>query len=122
MRERAMATKVRVHVGERPEESGRRFINAWRQAQQGAINEPQTHLSFESWELLARTLTPKRLALLRQIHRRPATSIAALARLVGRDYKRVHEDVELLAAAGLVERSQGQVRADYDEIRATIAL
>jgi predicted transcriptional regulator len=116
-----MTTKVSVHVGERPEGSGQRFINAWRRAEQGEAGA-ESHLSFESWELLARTLTPKRLALLRHIHRHPATSIAALARMVGRDYKRVHEDVELLTAAGLVERSEGQVRADYDEIRATIAL
>jgi predicted transcriptional regulator len=116
-----MTTKVSIHVGEGPEASGRRFVDAWRRAERGE-DDAQTHLSFESWELLARTLTPKRLALLRHIHRQRATSIAALARMVGRDYKRVHEDVELLTAAGLVERSEGRVRADYDEIRATIAL
>jgi predicted transcriptional regulator len=116
-----MTSKVSVHVGEGPEASGQRFIHAWRRAEQGEAGA-ENHLSFESWELLARTLTPKRLALLRHIHRHPATSVAALARMVGRDYKRVHEDVELLTAAGLIERSEGQVRADYDEIRATIAL
>jgi len=116
-----MTSKVSVHVGQGPEASGRRFVEAWQRAQRvGAATE--THLSFESWELLARTLTPKRLALLRHVHRQPATSIAALARMLGRDYKRVHEDIELLTAAGLLERSEGQVRADYDEIRATIAL
>ena len=116
-----MTTKLSVHVGEGPEASGQRFSNAWRRAERGEA-EPETHLAFASWELLARTLTPKRLALLRHIHRQPATSIAALARTLGREYKRVHEDVELLAAAGLLERSDGQLRADYDEIRATVAL
>jgi predicted transcriptional regulator len=116
-----MTTKVSIHVGEDPEASGRRFIRAWHQAGRAEAGA-ETHLAFESWELLARTLTPKRLALLRHIHRHPATSIAALARMVGRDYKRVHEDVELLTAAGLIDRNEGQVRAEYDEIRATIAL
>ncbi len=116
-----MTTKVSVHVGEGSEASGQRFIDAWHRAERGEAGA-ESHLSFESWELLARTLTPRRLALLRHIHRHPATSIAALARMVGRDYKRVHEDVERLTAAGLLERSEGQVRADYDEIRATIAL
>lgn len=116
-----MTTRVRVHVGESPEASGHRFVRAWRRAERGEAGA-ETHLTFESWELLARTLTPKRLALLRHIHRHPANSIAALARTLGRDYKRVHQDVELLVAAGLVERDEGQVRADYDEIRATIAL
>lgn len=116
-----MTTKVSVHVGEGPEASGQRFIDAWHQAERGGAGA-ESHLSFESWEMLARTLTPRRLALLRHIHRHPATSIAALARMLGRDYKRVHEDVERLTAAGLLERSEGQMRADYDEIRATIAL
>ena len=116
-----MTTKVSLHVGEHPEASAQRFIRAWHRAEQGEA-PAEIHLSFASWELLTRTLTPKRLTLLRQIHRHPATSIAALARTLGRDYKRVHEDVELLTAAGLVERSDGQVRADYDEIRTTIAL
>ncbi len=116
-----MTSKVSVHVGEGPEASGQRFIRARRRAERGEASA-ENHLSFESWELLARTLTPKRLALLRHIHRHPATSVAALARMVGRDYKRVHEDVELLTAAGLIERTEGQVRADYDEIRATISL
>ena len=116
-----MTNKVSVHVGEGPEASGHRFIDAWRRAERGEA-ALETHLAFASWELLARTLTPKRLALLRHIHREPATSIAALARVLGRDYKRVHEDVELLTAAGLLERSDGELRADYDEIRAAIAL
>jgi predicted transcriptional regulator len=116
-----MTSKVSVHVGEGPEASGQRFVRAWRRAEQGDVGA-ETHLSFASWELLSRTLTPKRLELLRYIHRNPTTSIAALARMLGRDYKRVHEDVELLTAAGLLERSEGEVRADYDEIRATIAL
>ena len=114
-------SKVSVHVGEGPEASGRRFVEAWQRAQRGDAGT-ETHLSFESWELLARTLTPKRLALLRHVHRHPATSVAALARMLGRDYKRVHEDIELLTAAGLIERDEGQVRAEYDEIRATITL
>ena len=118
-----MTTRISIHAGESPEASGQRFIDAWRRAERGEYQaEAETHLAFASWELLARTLTPKRLDLLRHIHRQPATSIAALARMLGRNYKRVHEDVELLTAAGLVERSEGQVRADYDEIRATIAL
>ena len=116
-----MTTRISIHAGESPEVSGQRFIDAWRRAERGEC-QAETHLAFASWELLARTLTPKRLELLRHIHRQPATSIAALARMLGRNYKRVHEDVELLTAAGLVERSEGQVRADYDEIRATIAL
>jgi predicted transcriptional regulator len=67
-------------------------------------------------------LTPRRLELLRHLHRRPVPSIAALARALGRDYKRVHADVEALAAAGLIDRAPTGLRADYGEIRASIAV
>jgi predicted transcriptional regulator len=52
----------------------------------------------------------------------PGASIAALDRNLGRDYKRVHEDVDALTAAGLVDRSAQGLRADDSEIRTSIAL
>jgi hypothetical protein len=36
---------------------------------------------------------------------------------LGRDYKRVHEDVEALVAAGLLDRNDAGLRADYDAIQ-----
>jgi predicted transcriptional regulator len=48
--------------------------------------------------------------------------IRALARDLGRDYKRVHDDVSALEAVGLIERKDGTLRADYDEIRTSISL
>jgi hypothetical protein len=44
-------------------------------------------------------------------------SVLALARALGRDYKRVHEDVEALVAAGLLDRNDAGLRADYDAIQ-----
>jgi predicted transcriptional regulator len=82
----------------------------------------ERHLSFESWEGLSRVLTTKRLALLRYLWRHPAASVAALARALGHDYKRVHEDVEALAESGLLTRDEAGLRTGYDEISATIAV
>ena len=45
-----------------------------------------------------------------------------MARDLGQDFKRVHEDVKALEAIGLIEREGGLLRADYDEIRASIRL
>ncbi len=59
-------------------------------------------------------LSPKRLELLRHLHRNPARTIHALAAALGRDYRRVHEDVEALEAADLLERDKAGVRADYE--------
>ena len=67
-------------------------------------------------------LTPKRLELLQDVHREPASSVKALAERLGRDYKRVHEDVETLAASGLLQREDGRVSAPYDAITAEMRL
>jgi predicted transcriptional regulator len=114
---------LKVHVGDTVEDMGRRFSDAWRRAERGEqVNE--RHLSFDSFETLARILTPKRLELLRHLHRNPAASINALAKTVGRDYWRVHEEVEALAEAGLVDREDGGtgLSAPYDAIEIRIAL
>lgn len=78
--------KVQVHV-ESLEASGRRFIDAWQRAERG---EPvlEEHLSFESLEGLLATLSPKKIELVRFVRSRPNLSIAAVARELGRDYKR----------------------------------
>lgn len=116
-----MSGKLHIEVGATAEDAGRRFIDAWHQAEQGEA-EPKTVLGFESWEGLVRTLTPKRLELLRHLHRHPAASVADLARALGRDYKRVHEDVERLSEAGLLERDAQGLHADYDRIETRIAI
>ena len=115
-------SKLYLHSGEGVEAAARRFIDAWERAERGEAVEPETHVTFESWAGLTSVLTPKRVDLLRHLHRHPAATVADLARALGRDYKRVREDVEDLAAAGLIERSANGVRATYDEIRTVIAL
>jgi predicted transcriptional regulator len=116
-----MTQSLDIHVDESAEAMARRFIDAWHRAERGeAVDEH--HLSFESWEGLVRVLTPRRLELLRHLHRHPVPSIAELARALERDYKRVHTDVAALAAAGLIDSTPAGPRADYDEIRAKIAV
>ena len=116
-------SELKIHVHDTLDDMGARFADAWRRAERGeAVQE--RHLSFDSFETLARTLTPRRLELLRYIHHTPTASVAALARAVGRDYKRVHQDVEALAVAGLIEREPDGtgLSAPYDAIRTTIAV
>jgi predicted transcriptional regulator len=45
-----------------------------------------------------------------------------LAERLGRDYKRVHEDVETLTASGLLRRENGGISAPYDAITAELRL
>jgi len=115
-----MTQNLQLHV-ESAEAMARRFIDAWHRAERGEEVD-EHHLSFESWKGLARVPTGKRLELLRHLRRQPVPSIAELARALGRDYKRVHADVEALAAAGLIDRTPDGLRATYDEIRTTIAV
>lgn len=115
--------QIQIHVGETIEDVGARAIDAWYRLERGEeVNEK--HVSFADWETLVRVLSPKRLALLRYLHLHPAKNVRALAQALGRDYRRVHEDVEALEAAGLVARDKEGVRADYDafEVQMRVAL
>ena len=62
-------------------------------------------------------MTANRLEILRHVHRSPTASTLALARALNRDYKRVHEDVDALTNAGLLERRDAGLHADYDAIQ-----
>jgi len=116
-------TDLKIHVGDDLDDMGRRFIDAWHRAGRGE-EVRERHLSFDSFETLARVLTPKRMALLRHLRKHPANSVNALAKAVDRDYRRVHEDVEVLSRAGLIERANDNtgLSAPYDVIETRIAL
>jgi predicted transcriptional regulator len=119
-----MSRSLKIHVGGGFDAVARRVARAWHRAERGRTGRAaaEEHLTFVSWVALAKAMTEKRLELLRRLHRRPAKSVAALARGLRRDYKRVHQDVAALEAAGLIARGRGGLRADYDEIRTVIAL
>jgi predicted transcriptional regulator len=116
-----LSRELKVHVGEGFDAVAKRVADAWRRAERGETVR-EDHLTFVSWSALSSTMTGKRLELLRHLHRKPEASVAALARSLGRDYKRVHEDIEALAAVGLVERGADGLKAEYDEIRAVVSL
>jgi len=63
-------------------------------------------LNFESPGHFFGQLTEKRWELVRTAQGKGELSVRELARLVGRDIKRVHEDVVILAELGLLERTQ----------------
>lgn len=111
---------VNLHAGS-IEEMGKRFVGAWHRLERGE-EVKETHLTFFSLETMMSTLSPKRLALLRHVHQRPAPTIAELAKTLGRDYKRVYEDVSALAHAGLIVRDSNGIRAPYDSVQATVSL
>ncbi|KQV32388.1 hypothetical protein ASC97_01990 [Rhizobium sp. Root1203] len=116
-----MSKDVELHIGGTFDDAARRVADAWRRAEAREVVS-EDHLTFVNWEAFSRTMTAKRLELLRHLHRYPQSSVSALAKSLKRDYRRVHEDVEILTQAGLIERDGNGLRAGYDEIRTVIAL
>jgi len=88
-----------------------------------------TELVFASLEDMARTLTPKRLDLLRLIRRHHPSSIRELAQIAGRDLKNVLADVKTLETLGLIEskgeqkeRHRKPLRTDFGRIEVHVEL
>lgn len=115
-----MSKRIKAHVGTLDDMS-KRFVSAWHRLAAGE-RVRERHVTFPGLSSMLNALTPKRLELLRDVHREPAPSVKALAERLGRDYKRVHEDVETLTASELLQRDDGRVSAPYDAITAEMRL
>ncbi len=105
--------KTNFHIGG-VDDMGKRFINAWERAQAGeTVNE--RHITFASWEAMTKSVTPKRLEMLRHLRTHKEKSIRSLCQSLKRDYRRVHEDVTTLRNAGLISADGLQVECDVIE-------
>lgn len=99
-----------------------RFVDTWERTARGENVRPHAGVSFEDFETMLTTLTPRRWELLRELRRRGPMTIYALARALGRHYKNVHNDVKRLAELDLVVRGPNYVEVPWDEIEAHISL
>lgn len=100
---------------------GQRFADAWN-GDAKAANAPFI-LTFSSASQLFSVLSPKRWELIEGLQGLGASSIRGLARALGRDVKRVHEDVSTLMDWGLVEKDEaGRVVVPFEEIEADFIL
>jgi predicted transcriptional regulator len=98
------------------EDITRRALAAFEGQKQGA------HISFASTELLWRTLTRKRWALLQAMTGQAPMSIREAARRVGRDVKAVHGDIQTLVHAGVIDRTDAGVVFPYDTVHVDFML
>lgn len=115
-----MSGTVKVHVGS-VDEMGKRFVDAWHRAERGEKVE-EAHRTFLDLEAMLSTLTPRRLDLLRHVHRHPVGTVADLACALKCDYKRVHDDVVALTQAGLIARDKNGIRAPFDSVQVIVSL
>jgi predicted transcriptional regulator len=86
--------------------TAKEFIDAWKLAERGETVQEKHRLHFENLEVLLKTLTPGRWALLRKLHANGPISIRALANDLGRDYKNGYTDVRWLENIGLIGRTK----------------
>jgi len=114
-------TDVKLIVGGSLEDDAAAFVKAWHRAEKDE-EVSERAIVFESWDALSKVLTGERYRLLKYVHAHPAPSISALARSLGRQYRRVHADVVALETVGLLERSEGAVCATADTLKADIRL
>ncbi len=81
--------------------------------------EQGAHFSFQSPAALFRVLTPKRWQLIEKLQSTGPTSARGLARLLGRDVHRVHDDACALIEFGLIEKTaEGKLTVPFERIHA----
>ena len=114
-----MTDELKIQVGGDLKRDLAGFVAAWKRAEAGDLRQERV-LSFDTWEAMSSVLSGERFRLLRHLHARPARSVNALANALGRQYRRVHDDVTILERAGLVDRSQGEVRTTADRLTAEV--
>lgn len=82
-----------------------------------------SHITFVTPELLWRTLTEKRWALIKMMAGQGPMAIREAARRLGRDVKAVHGDVTALRLAGIIRNTgDGRIEFPYDEIRVNFTI
>jgi predicted transcriptional regulator len=80
-------------------------------------------ISFASEDLLWKTLTPKRWALLKLIAGHGSMAIREIARRAERDVRAVHSDIHVLLRASILEKAaEGGVVFLYDAIHVDFLL
>ncbi len=83
-------------------ESLKDFAEAYKSAEAGKPVRKEEGLYFESIDNMRAILTNNRLLLLKAIREHRPHSIYELAKILGRDLKKVNQDLKLLSEIGLV--------------------
>ena len=108
---------LNVKVGETLQEAGKRAADAMRAAAAGRAAAPYFGISVPQVGQMLATFTPKRWELIAALRQAGPLTVAELARLLGRNYKNVHVDVQQLISWMAVERGDdGRVAVPWSEI------
>lgn len=108
---------LNVRVGETLQQAGKRVADAMRAAAAGKTVTPYFGISFEQVGQMLSAFTPKRWELIAALREAGPMKVADLARHLGRNYKNVHADVQMLTEWLAVERDDdGRVSVPWSEI------
>lgn len=99
-----------------------RALQAARRHAVGHVDADDFHLGFDSAARVFSELTPERLRTLETLKREGTQSIYALAKILGRNYSNVHNDIQRLIALGLVERDENGVSVPFDALEIHVPL
>ncbi|WP_158818025.1 transcriptional regulator [Methylocapsa sp. S129] len=95
---------------------GKDFVEAWKTE---APSNPVATFTFSSPAQLFSVISPKRWELIEHLQKIGPSSVRGLARALGRDIKRVHDDVTALIEWGIIEKTEkGKICVPYDVIHA----
>ena len=99
-------------------EAARGFVRAWNTGKSDA-----DVFTFSSPAQLFAVLTPRRWEMIERLQAIGPVGFRGLARALGRDVKRVHEDAAVLIEWGLIERTaERKIRVPFDVIHADFDL
>jgi len=117
-----MKKQITIGVGEAAT-TAKEFIDGWKLAERGETVQEKHRLQFENLEILLKTLTPGRWALLKKLHANGPMSIRGLAKDLERNYKNVHTDVRCLENIGLIGRTKNdRIKVPWDIVEARLLL
>lgn len=114
---------LHVKVGESLAEAAARAAATMRAVDHGERAQPYFGVSFAQVGQLLAAFTPKRWELIAALREAGPSTVAALARRLGRNYKNVHADVAQLVEWMAVERGEdGRVSVPWSEILVDLKL
>lgn len=92
--------------------------DAGRRVDSGDQSYQAEEYSFTSLPLLLSLFSQKRWELILELQKLGPSTLRGLARALGRDVKRVHEDVSMLLNEGIIERNaEGKLFVPFKQIR-----
>lgn len=114
--------KIRVGIATE-DRVNQEFIDAWHRAERGALADAEEHLYFLDIETFLQVLSHSRLDILYALRAQGTTNVKALSKMLGRKYKHVYRDVQLLKKAGLIQETASEnMFVPWDKIQAEIDL